>query len=35
MLDTKMKLSDEEIKAIDKEYCSWGDTVHYLSLIHI
>ena len=29
MLDTKMKLSDEEIKAIDKEYCSWGDTVHY------
>ena len=29
MLDTKLKLSDEEIKALDKEYCSWGDTVHY------
>ena len=29
MLGTKVRLSDNEIKEIDKEYCSWGDTVHY------
>ena len=29
MSATTMMLSDEQIKAIDKEYCSWGDTVHY------
>src|SRR5574344_11470 len=27
MLD--LKLSDEEIRELDKEYCSYGDTVHY------
>ena len=29
MSDTKLLLSDSEIKALDAEYCSWGDTVHY------
>ena len=29
MPDTKLLLSDNEIKELDKEYCSWGDTVHY------
>mgnify|MGYP006916324188 CR=1 FL=1 len=24
-----MMISDEEIKEIDAEYSSWGDTVHY------
>ena len=25
----EMLISDEEVKALDKEYTSWGDTVHY------
>ncbi len=29
MLKTDYRLTDSEIKAIDSEYCSWGDTVHY------
>ena len=28
MLKTNL-LTDEEIKALDERYCSWGDTVHY------
>ena len=28
MIDLDL-ISDEEIKQLDKEYCSWGDTVHY------
>lgn len=28
MLKTNL-LTDEEIKALDEKYCSWGDTVHY------
>ena len=27
--EKKAMISDEEVKALDKEYCSWGDTVHY------
>ena len=28
MMDLDL-ISDEEIKQLDNEYCSWGDTVHY------
>ena len=28
-LDEKTMITDEEVKELDKEYCSWGDTVHY------